>query len=79
MSFPNSFFVYLITFHFHIHFVIILSVYQYAYILIGITLIWGFAGGAVVKDMPANAAEARESGFILGLRRFPGVGNGHPL
>ena len=37
----------------------------------------GFPGGAVVKNPPANAGDARNVGLIPGLGRFPGVGNGN--
>ena len=37
----------------------------------------GFPGGAVVKNMPANAGDTRDVGSILGLGRSPGVGNGN--
>ena len=33
----------------------------------------------VVKNIPANAGDARVSGLIPGLERSPGVGNGNPL
>ena len=33
----------------------------------------------VVKNMPANAGDARDSSLIPGLGRVPGVGNGNPL
>ena len=33
----------------------------------------------VVKNRPANARNAGDSGLIPGLRRLPGVGNGNPL
>ena len=36
----------------------------------------GFPGGSVVKNSPANA---RDTGSISGLGRFPGEGNGNPL
>ena len=39
----------------------------------------GFPGGAVVKNLPANAGGARDVCFIPGLGRSPGVGNGNPL
>ena len=39
----------------------------------------GFSGGAVVKNLPANAGDARDSGLIPGLGRSLGVGNGNPL
>ena len=38
-----------------------------------------FPGGAVVKNQPANAGDARDVSSILGLGRFSGVGNGNPL
>ena len=39
----------------------------------------GFTGGAVIKSMPANAADTRDVGLILGSGRSPRVGNGKPL
>ena len=39
-------------------------------------VIWGFSGGSVVKNPPANAGEA---GSIPGLGKFPGGGHGNPL
>ena len=39
----------------------------------------GFSGGAVVKNPPANAGDARDVGLIRGSGRFPGEGNGNPL
>ena len=39
----------------------------------------GFPGGAVVKNLPANAGDAGNAGFIPGLGRFPGEGHGNPL
>ena len=45
----------------------------------------GFPGGAVVKNLPANAGIARDAGdigdvgSIPGLGRSLGVGNGNPL
>ena len=33
----------------------------------------------VVKNPPANAADARDRGSIPGLGRSPGLGNGNPL
>ena len=33
----------------------------------------------MVKKLPANAGEARDSGLIPGSGRYPGVGNGNPL
>ena len=40
---------------------------------------WGFPGSAVVKNLPANAGGARDMGWIPGLGRSLGVGNGNPL
>ena len=40
---------------------------------------WGFLGGTVVKNIPANAADARDPGSIPGSGRSPGGGNGNPL
>ena len=34
---------------------------------------------AVIKNLPANAGDARDSSWILGSGRLPGVGNGKPL
>ena len=37
----------------------------------------GFPGGAVVKNPPANAGHARDTGFISRVRKIPGGGNGN--
>ena len=37
---------------------------------------WGFPGGLVIKNLPANAGDARDVGSIPGLGRSPGGGNG---
>ena len=39
----------------------------------------GFPGGAVVKNPPANAEDARDVGSIPGSGRSSGAGNGNPL
>ena len=39
----------------------------------------GFPRGSVVKNLPANAGDARDVGLITGLGRTPGGGNGNPL
>ena len=39
----------------------------------------GFPGGTVVKNLPANAGDARDTGSTPGSGRSPGVGNGNPL
>ena len=38
-----------------------------------------FPGGSVVKNLPANAGDERESGLIPGLGGSPEGGNGNPL
>ena len=43
------------------------------------SLFGGFPSGAVVKNPPANAGDARDAGLLLGSERSPGVGNGNPL
>ena len=40
---------------------------------------WGFPGGPVVKNLPANAADAGDLDSILESGRLYGVGNGSPL
>ena len=40
---------------------------------------WASQVAIVVKNPPANAGDARDSGLIPGLRRSPGGGNGNPL
>ena len=37
---------------------------------------WGFPGGSVVKNLPANAGDV---GSIPGMGRFPREENGNPL
>ena len=39
----------------------------------------GFPGGAVVKNSPASAGDAKDEGSFPGSERSPGVGNGNPL
>ena len=39
----------------------------------------GFPGGAVVKNPPENAGDARHMSSVPGLRQFPGGGNSSPL
>ena len=38
-----------------------------------------FPGSLVVKNLPANAEDARDVGSISGLERSPGEGNGNLL
>ena len=33
----------------------------------------------MLKNLPANAGDARDTGLILGVGRSPGIGNGTPL
>ena len=40
---------------------------------------WGFPGGRVVKNLPANAGDTRDMGLIPGSERSLGVGNGNLL
>ena len=37
-----------------------------------LNLLWGFTGGSVVKNLPANAGDAGDVGLIPGLGRSPG-------
>ena len=39
----------------------------------------GFPSGAVVKNPPANAGDARDTGSLPGLGQSPGEGNDNPL
>ena len=41
--------------------------------------IFGPLSGAVVKNLPADAGDARDLGLISGWGRFPGKGNGNSL
>ena len=43
------------------------------------TRVKGCPGGAVVRNPPANAGNIRDAGFILGLGKAPGRGQGNPL
>ena len=40
---------------------------------------WGFPGGSVVKNPPANAGDTGDAGLIPGSGRSLGEGNGNPL
>ena len=39
----------------------------------------GFLGSSMVKDLPANAGDARDISSIPVLKRCPGEENGNPL
>ena len=40
---------------------------------------FGFPGGAVIKNLPANPGDTGDEVSIPGLGGFPGGGNGNPL
>ena len=44
-----------------------------------VSIIMGFPGGTVAKDLSANPGDSRDSGLIPGLGRAPGEGNGSLL
>ena len=56
--------------------VVKLEQYVFVYICTHTITYMGFAGGSVVKNLPANAGDA---GSIPGSGRSPGEGNGNPL
>ena len=41
--------------------------------------VWGFPGGAMVKNPPANTGDRRETHSIPESERSPGGGHGNPL
>ena len=41
--------------------------------------VWASQAMLVVKNLPASAGDARDTGSILGSRRSPGEGNGNPF
>ena len=45
----------------------------------GEVVVKGFAGGSMVKNLPANAGDAGDRVLIPWLGRSPGEGNGKPL
>ena len=40
---------------------------------------WGFPSGSVVKNLPANAGDAGDKGYVPELGRSLGEGNVNPL
>ena len=48
-------------------------------LLLEMTLQLGFPGGTVLKNPPANAGDARDTGSISGSARSAGGGNVNPL
>ena len=49
------------------------------HLLLRLTSNLGFPDGGVVKNPPASAGDARDTGLILALGRFPGGGSDNPL
>ena len=49
------------------------------FLILGPILEWGFPGGSVVKNLPANVGDPGDVGLITGLGRSPGEGNGNLL
>ena len=47
--------------------------------LLSVSLVRGFPGGATVKNPPADAGDRRDAGSVPGLGRLTGGGNGNPL
>ena len=45
----------------------------------GQRIVEGFPGGAVVKNLPTSAEDARDAGLIPRFGRSPGEGHGNPL
>ena len=45
----------------------------------GVHTNWGFPGGSVVKNLPANAGDTRNAGLTPGSWRSPGEENGNLL
>ena len=41
--------------------------------------LWGFPGGTVINNLPANARDSRDLGSIPDLERSPGGRKGNPL
>ena len=48
------------------------------HLLLRLTSNLGFPGGTVVKNPSASAGDARDTGLILALGRFPGGGYDNP-
>ena len=43
------------------------------------TVVMGFLGGSVGKNLPASTGDAGDVGSVPGLERSPGEGNGSPF
>ena len=48
-------------------------------VYIWVCLLGGFPHGSMIKNPPANAGDARDTGSIPGSGRSPGEGNSNPL
>ena len=48
-------------------------------VYIWVCLFGGFPHGSMIKNPPANAGDARDTGSIPGSGRSPGEGNSNPL
>ena len=58
----------------------IIRAQSYAFICLqSRVLLWGFPGGSVVKNLPANAGDAEDMDLIPGSGGSPGGENGNPL
>ena len=44
-----------------------------------LAILYTFQMALAVKNLPANAGDARDTGSVPGSGRSPGVGNGNPL
>ena len=45
----------------------------------GVTCYMGFSGDTMVKNLPVNAGDSKDSGLIPGSGKSPGIGNGNLL
>ena len=61
------------------NFLLLKKLYIYIYIHTHTYTYIGFPGGSVVKNPPANAGDAGDTGSTPGSGRYPGEGNGNPL
>ena len=43
------------------------------------TVVMGFLGSSVEKNLPASTGDAGDVGSVPGLGKYPGDGNGSPL
>ena len=56
-----------------------LNAYTMTCLFASLVSIYGFPGGAALKNPPDNAGAAGDGGLISVSRRSPGRGNGNPL